>query len=409
MNPGLGDCVRGDAARDAQAENRGDGDNAAAGSVPDHAARHGLRSEPDALEVGVDHLVPGLFVDVDRGARRRHAGVVHRHRHRPEPLFRTVEGALDAHGVGDVHDDAVRPLRAERLDCIGQGLRPTRAERDARARGGEHAGEVVAEPARRSGYENVLATRSNPFDMGGPRFMMGVFRGVARSAPPDFALAPPANLATRYRISLLPTTWNSKFVCKKLIVFKFRIQKLPPSPRSCYCPFSHARTECAETEKRFDRGGAYGGLRLSSRASGGCAWRTCLLPCPGRGFRRWFALPQKGDKLVFDAGPDDGKPVTLDGVNDKSGVVLAVPMDGSGAKKTGSRYSKILLIRMKADEIEDVTATYRRGRRSLFGHLHSRGVHDQRVQFDLTAPRVLLPPLRIQACGGGRGRPWSGA
>ncbi len=92
-------------------------------------------------------------------------------------------------------------------------------------------------------------------------------------------------------------------------------------------------------------------FRLARRevVLGGLA--CCLAPAAA--FADKSALPQKGDKLVFDAGPDDGKPVTLDGVNDKSGVVLAVPMDGSGAKKTGSRYSKILLIRMKADEIED--------------------------------------------------------
>jgi rieske iron-sulfur protein len=77
----------------------------------------------------------------------------------------------------------------------------------------------------------------------------------------------------------------------------------------------------------------------------------CLVP--GTAAADESDLPQKGDKLVLDAGPDDGKPVTVNGVTDKSGVVLAVPTDASGAKKTSSRYSKILLIRLKPEEIQD--------------------------------------------------------
>jgi Rieske Fe-S protein len=77
----------------------------------------------------------------------------------------------------------------------------------------------------------------------------------------------------------------------------------------------------------------------------------CLVP--GIALGDESDLPQKGDKLVFDAGPDDGKPVTADGVTDKSGVVLAVPTDASGAKKTKSRFSKVLLVRLKPEEIQD--------------------------------------------------------
>jgi rieske iron-sulfur protein len=81
------------------------------------------------------------------------------------------------------------------------------------------------------------------------------------------------------------------------------------------------------------------------------AMACCL--APGLALADESDLPQKGDKLVLDAGPDDGKPVTLDGVTDTNGVVLAVPTDASGAKKTGSRFSKVLLIRLKPEEIQD--------------------------------------------------------
>ena len=64
-------------------------------------------------------------------------------------------------------------------------------------------------------------------------------------------------------------------------------------------------------------------------------------------------LPQKGDKLVFDAGPDDGKPLTVEGVAKSTGVVLAVPLNAAGAKKTNSRFSKIALVQLKPEEIPE--------------------------------------------------------
>jgi rieske iron-sulfur protein len=64
-------------------------------------------------------------------------------------------------------------------------------------------------------------------------------------------------------------------------------------------------------------------------------------------------LPQKGDKLVFDAGPEDGKPLTVAGVAAATGVVVAVPVNASGAKKNASRFSKIALVQLKPEEIQD--------------------------------------------------------
>ena len=90
----------------------------------DHAPRSGLRRQPDALEVGVDHLIPGLLVEVERRARRGNAGVVDEHGHRPEARLRAVERALDSRGIGDVDDKGVR--------AIGPTIRTVSAKASAR-------------------------------------------------------------------------------------------------------------------------------------------------------------------------------------------------------------------------------------------------------------------------------------
>ncbi len=79
---------------------------------------------------------------------------------------------------------------------------------------------------------------------------------------------------------------------------------------------------------------------------------ACCL-APGIALGDESELPQKGDKLVHDDGPDDGKPVTVESVAKATGVVLAVPADASGAKKNSSRFSKVLLIQLKPEEIHD--------------------------------------------------------
>jgi hypothetical protein len=65
----------------------------------------------------------------------------------------------DAVGVGDVHRHDVG-VAAFGLDLGAQGLQPldaTAGERDARSRLGEDAGELRAEPARRTGDEGDAA------------------------------------------------------------------------------------------------------------------------------------------------------------------------------------------------------------------------------------------------------------
>ena len=79
---------------------------------------------------------------------------------------------------------------------------------------------------------------------------------------------------------------------------------------------------------------------------------ACCL-APGIAFADDADLPKKGDKLVFDEGPDDGKPVTAERVVSANNVVIAVPTDATGAKKAGSRLSKVVLVSLKPEEIQE--------------------------------------------------------
>lgn len=62
-------------------------------------------------------------------------------------------------------------------------------------------------------------------------------------------------------------------------------------------------------------------------------------------------MPAEGDHLVFMEGELEGKPVTGDKLTVGGEPVIAVPADASGAVKTGSRFNKIVLVRMSAEDI----------------------------------------------------------
>lgn len=61
-------------------------------------------------------------------------------------------------------------------------------------------------------------------------------------------------------------------------------------------------------------------------------------------------LPQKGDKLVIDGGPNDGKLASVETVTVGGGIVNVIPMDASGKKKTSSRFAKVLLVRLAPED-----------------------------------------------------------
>lgn len=62
-------------------------------------------------------------------------------------------------------------------------------------------------------------------------------------------------------------------------------------------------------------------------------------------------MPAEGDRLVFMDGDFEGKPVTADKLTVGGEPVVAVPADASGAAKTGSRFNKIVLVRMAPEDI----------------------------------------------------------
>ncbi|MCP1550310.1 MULTISPECIES: ubiquinol-cytochrome c reductase iron-sulfur subunit [Methylorubrum] len=69
-------------------------------------------------------------------------------------------------------------------------------------------------------------------------------------------------------------------------------------------------------------------------------------------------LPAKGDTLVFDDGPLEGKPVTLDAIKEGE-PALAIAVDtATGTKKTESRFAKIVLARVPEADIDEDTKPF---------------------------------------------------
>ncbi|TGD97008.1 ubiquinol-cytochrome c reductase iron-sulfur subunit [Methylobacterium nonmethylotrophicum] len=65
------------------------------------------------------------------------------------------------------------------------------------------------------------------------------------------------------------------------------------------------------------------------------------------------ALPQKGDRLVIGDGAKAGQPVTLEGLPVGGELVEAVAVDAQGVKREGSRFAKIILVRVAPDEVAE--------------------------------------------------------
>ncbi len=136
--------------------------------MADHAARGPLRRQPGALEVGIDDVRPAILVDLQRGAGLGHARVVDEHGDRTEALLRPVQRALDAVGVGHIHDDIGRLaiIGADRRDARGERLLPACREGHARASFGETAREVPAEPAGGAGDQDVPSIQTEEIGHG---------------------------------------------------------------------------------------------------------------------------------------------------------------------------------------------------------------------------------------------------
>lgn len=68
-------------------------------------------------------------------------------------------------------------------------------------------------------------------------------------------------------------------------------------------------------------------------------------------------LPQKGDMLVFADGDLEGKPIPVEAVKIEAEpiVALAAPAD-TGVARTGSRFGKVVLVRLAPETIDAETS-----------------------------------------------------
>ncbi|MCY1301901.1 hypothetical protein D9M70_515370 [compost metagenome] len=102
------------ARRNAQPEDGGDIDDAAAAPAAGHALAGDLSHAPDTIEIGGEHGPPVLFTDFQRSLPVTNTGVVEDHIDHAEVGFGHIEGGLDAGPVGDVQGNrqylAVLPL-----------------------------------------------------------------------------------------------------------------------------------------------------------------------------------------------------------------------------------------------------------------------------------------------------------
>ncbi|GJD51880.1 Cytochrome b6-f complex iron-sulfur subunit [Methylobacterium crusticola] len=98
------------------------------------------------------------------------------------------------------------------------------------------------------------------------------------------------------------------------------------------------------------RGKRAGGVDRRSVVAGAVA-------CCATGRAAWAgpedALPQKGDRLVLGDGAQAGQAVTLASLAEEGTLVEAVAVDPAGIKRDGSRFSKIILVRVAPGDIAE--------------------------------------------------------
>lgn len=71
------------------------------------------------------------------------------------------------------------------------------------------------------------------------------------------------------------------------------------------------------------------------------------------------ALPQRGDVLVFADGDLEGKPIPADAVKiDAEPIVALAAPAATGVARTGSRFGKVVLVRLAPEEIDAETTPH---------------------------------------------------
>ena len=124
-----------------------------------HAARDGLRDEEGAAQIGVEHQVPVVPGDVERGLAHVAAGVVDQDVNLAERRSGCFRHVADAGLVADIERERERAA-AEGFDLGLEGRQVGRiaaGDDQVGARAGEGAREILAEAAARAGDDGDLA------------------------------------------------------------------------------------------------------------------------------------------------------------------------------------------------------------------------------------------------------------
>ena len=125
-----------------------------------HAPRRLLRADEGGLEVGVEHRVPRLLGELEKGGAGEDAGVVHQHVDRAERTLGVAHEAPRLLGLGDVGVECRGPP-AERRDLGGRGLGGRLVveivERHVGARLGKPDGDGAADAALGARHEHDLS------------------------------------------------------------------------------------------------------------------------------------------------------------------------------------------------------------------------------------------------------------
>ncbi len=156
---GLGRTVVAVAAAHAQAEDRGDVDDAAAAPGLGQALRCALGDAPDAVEVGGEHGAPVFLADFQSALAVADAGIVQHHVDHAELRLGAVERGLDTGTIGHVqyHGVCLSALGLNGLCKLRQPLGAPRREHYAGASLRSHAGQMGADTAGGAGDQHSLA------------------------------------------------------------------------------------------------------------------------------------------------------------------------------------------------------------------------------------------------------------
>jgi hypothetical protein len=138
-------------------------DDAAAGL--DHVATEGLAAAPESVEVDVDHLIPLIVGDLERGAMDARARVVDENVDAPVPLDDRGERPPHVVGVAHVEMHGVHAV-ADPGGRLSRAVIVPRRDHDGRPDVHEALDPRLAQPAIAAGHDGDLATEIEAVEYG---------------------------------------------------------------------------------------------------------------------------------------------------------------------------------------------------------------------------------------------------